>query len=225
MIGGMNYPGGKAKTFQHIINLMPPHEVYIEPFLGFGSVIRQKSRSPKEIALDLNPKVLQDEFFTANSILTLNQDAVAFLRAYKFEGHEVIYCDPPYYPSTRKRERVYKFDFNEQDHVDFLEVISKINARVIISGYASEIYNKYLSSWNFYTFKAKAHDGVRDECVWYNFARPAELHDYAYLGSNFRDRQKIKRRLERVKNRLEELTAQERAYLLSWLKETSCANQ
>ena len=32
----MTYPGGKssAGVYQKIINLMPPHEVYIEPFLG-----------------------------------------------------------------------------------------------------------------------------------------------------------------------------------------------
>ena len=40
----MSYPGGKAApgTFQKIINLMPPHEVYIEPFLGGGAILRKK---------------------------------------------------------------------------------------------------------------------------------------------------------------------------------------
>jgi DNA adenine methylase len=34
----MGYPGGKsgAGVYQTIINLMPPHTVYIEPFLGGG---------------------------------------------------------------------------------------------------------------------------------------------------------------------------------------------
>jgi site-specific DNA-adenine methylase len=40
----LSYPGGKggAGVYQAIINQMPPHEVYIEPFLGAGSVLRTK---------------------------------------------------------------------------------------------------------------------------------------------------------------------------------------
>ena len=40
----MGYPGGKAGAgvYQTIINLMPPHDVYIEPFLGGGAVMRLK---------------------------------------------------------------------------------------------------------------------------------------------------------------------------------------
>lgn len=219
----MNYPGGKAKTFQHIINLMPRHEVYIEPFVGFGSVIRNKARCKKEIVLDLDHKVLNDDFFKINKITTLNKNAIDFLRNYPFEGHEVIYCDPPYYPSSRKREKVYKFDFSEKDHLDFLELVVCINARIIISGYESDVYFQQLKAWNFHSFNAKAHDGIRKECVWYNFEKPHELHDYSCLGENFRERQTIKRRLERMKSRIEELSPQERAYLCSWLKETSNA--
>lgn len=32
----MTYPGGKGNAYHKIINLIPPHEVYIEPFLGRG---------------------------------------------------------------------------------------------------------------------------------------------------------------------------------------------
>jgi hypothetical protein len=40
----MTYPGGKngTGTFQKIINQMPPHDVYIEAFLGSGAVMRLK---------------------------------------------------------------------------------------------------------------------------------------------------------------------------------------
>ncbi|KHE92566.1 MAG: hypothetical protein SCABRO_01681, partial [Candidatus Scalindua brodae] len=38
----MNYPGGKGGVFQKLINLMPPHDVYIETHLGGGAVIRNK---------------------------------------------------------------------------------------------------------------------------------------------------------------------------------------
>jgi hypothetical protein len=36
----MSYPGGKSGSgvYQTLINLMPPHDIYIEPFLGMGGV-------------------------------------------------------------------------------------------------------------------------------------------------------------------------------------------
>lgn len=34
--------GGKGRVFRQLISLMPPHEVYIEPFLGGGSVMLHK---------------------------------------------------------------------------------------------------------------------------------------------------------------------------------------
>jgi DNA adenine methylase len=34
----MAYDGGKGNLYQKIINLVPPHRVYIEPFLGGGAV-------------------------------------------------------------------------------------------------------------------------------------------------------------------------------------------
>jgi len=54
----MRYVGGKAKTFHHVINLIPPHEVYIEPFLGVGTVMRAKLPSAIEIGIDLDPRPL-----------------------------------------------------------------------------------------------------------------------------------------------------------------------
>lgn len=40
----MPYLGGKSQagTYQRIINLIPPHDVYIEPFLGGGAIARLK---------------------------------------------------------------------------------------------------------------------------------------------------------------------------------------
>lgn len=38
----MAYSGGKGGdgVFQKIINQMPPHQIYVEAFLGMGSVLR-----------------------------------------------------------------------------------------------------------------------------------------------------------------------------------------
>lgn len=54
----MPYPGGKAGAgvFHRIINLMPPHQVYIEPFLGDAAVMRAKRPAALNIGLDLDPE-------------------------------------------------------------------------------------------------------------------------------------------------------------------------
>ena len=213
----MYYPGGKAKTFHHVVNLMPPHRVYIEPFLGLGSVMKAKRRSEIEFGIDLDYRALELSNLINTGIHLVQGDGIGFLEKYPFEGDEVVYCDPPYYPEVRKRSRVYRFDFDHFEHVRFLELVSGLNARIIISGYEHKIYNQYLKSWNVRTFKAKAHDGIREERLWFNFTLPTKLHDYRYLGSNFRERQAIQRRISRIKNRLSNLTAQERSFLQEWL--------
>ena len=51
----MQYPGGKngAGVYQKLINLTPPHSVYIEPFLGSGAVMRLKRPAGLNVGVDL----------------------------------------------------------------------------------------------------------------------------------------------------------------------------
>jgi hypothetical protein len=56
-----SHPGGKggAGVYQTLINLMPPHEVYIEPFLGHGTILLKKRPALLSIGLDLDPQAVQ----------------------------------------------------------------------------------------------------------------------------------------------------------------------
>lgn len=54
----MNYPGGKGQVFQRLINLMPPHEVYIETHLGGGSIIRNKLPARQNIGIEIDPTLI-----------------------------------------------------------------------------------------------------------------------------------------------------------------------
>ena len=56
----MPYPGGKggAGVYQTIINGMPRHEVYVEPFLGGGAVMAAKRPACLNIGVDLDAEVI-----------------------------------------------------------------------------------------------------------------------------------------------------------------------
>lgn len=87
---------------------------------------------------------------------------------------------------------------------------------VIVSGYWSELYATELAGWHTTTFRAMTRGGKpRTEWLWYNFEPPAELHDYRYLGSGFRERERIKRKKKRWVSRLERMPELERQALLA----------
>lgn len=214
----MRYPGGKGKCFQHIINLLPKHITYIETHLGGGAVLRHKAPARESIGIDIDPDVIRWwrvhhpalAMFIAGNALTI-------LRSYPFTGSEVVYCDPPYLPSTRKRSRVYPCDLTEDDHLELLSVLKKLPCRVAISGYPSRLYEYELRDWNDLQFVAKAHDGARAECLWINYEIPDELHDTRFLGASFRQRQDVKRRMNRLQARISRLTKPEQHHLAAWL--------
>jgi DNA adenine methylase len=54
----LRYPGGKARIAPWIVEHLPPHSVYIEPFFGGGSVLFTKTRSPIEVANDIDDRVV-----------------------------------------------------------------------------------------------------------------------------------------------------------------------
>jgi len=57
----MNYPGGKggAGVAQTLINLMPPHSVYVEPFLGGAAVMRQKRPANLNVGIEQSTATLE----------------------------------------------------------------------------------------------------------------------------------------------------------------------
>lgn len=53
------YPGGKNVTFRNIINEAPPHDIYLEPFVGSGAVLMNKKIAPMfSIGIDQDGRAL-----------------------------------------------------------------------------------------------------------------------------------------------------------------------
>ena len=146
----------------------------------------------------------------------LNCDSVEFLGAYPFTGDEFIYSDPPYLMETRSSKRaIYEYEYTTSDHVVLLDVLRSIPCKVMISGYPSSLYDQMLAGWHKYTFDAVTRSGkMATEVLWMNYPEPNQLHDYQYLGEDFRERERIKRKKNRWVARLEQLDPLERKAIL-----------
>lgn len=217
----MRYPGGKGKSFQHVINLMPPHRIYIETHLGSGAVLRNKRPAARNIGIELDARVVDKwKALSVPDLELVHGRAEDFLMQFEFSGDELAYVDPPFVPSTRRRSRVYTYDYTQDDHVRLLDVLLKLPCKVILSGYASELYAEALPRWRQHTFNAKTHAGVRCETLWFNFEPPTVLHDARYVGENFREREVRRRRLLRFQDRLARMDPIERVEVARWLHES-----
>jgi len=198
----MRYPGGKFRLYQQIINLMPPHRVYIETHLGGGAVLRNKTAAVFNIGIDRDLSVVCSfKGVFGKNYKIICSEAESFLKAYRFKGDELVYADPPYWPSSRKSKKSpYRYDYTEQQHLELLKILLTLPCQVMISGYRSEAYSKILAGWHQYSLIGTSHTGKREEIIWTNF-ETSVLHDTRFIGKTFRDRQTIRRKRERWKER------------------------
>lgn len=210
-----SYFGSKATSglFQPLIAMMPPHDTYIETHLGGGAVMRRKPPALRNIAIDLDPKPLK-LFECDYPVEKIHGCAHQFLSAYAYHGRELVYCDPPYLHHTRSSTRRYRFDYEEQDHIELLEILKGLPCSVILSGYPSNVYDELLTDWGTLELQVMNQGGVRTEKVWFNFT-PDRVHWCRYAGKNFTDRQRIKRKAENWGRRYQELPRPERLAVLS----------
>lgn len=87
------------------------------------------------------------------------------------------YIDPPYLMSSRTGGENYSHEFDEKQHISLLSLLKKVLGKVVLSGYASELYSDLLRGWNTYFREEKLAnttlcDGKkepRQEVLWANF--------------------------------------------------------
>jgi len=211
----MGYFGSKATSglCQAIIAMMPPHDTYIESHLGGGAIMKRKPPALRNIGIDLNPKALAN-FECSYPVQLISGCAHRFLSDYDYQGRELIYSDPPYLLSTRTSGRRYRFDYDEENHIELLELLKRLPCHVMLSGYPSALYDDLLKGWRSLELQVMNQDGVRTEKLWFNFTVD-RLHWASYAGKNFTHRQSVKRKAANWGRRYKALPRAERLAVLA----------
>jgi hypothetical protein len=219
MLQVMGYLGSKAASgaFQAIIALMPPHDTFVDLFVGSGAILLRKEPAAASYAVDLDGAVL-DRLPTRPGLVKLRGDALTFLDEFDYAAARrvLIYADPPYLHETRTSRKRYEHELSDRQHIELLDRLRASPASVILSGYPSRLYDEHLPGWNTYEFQVMTRGGPRTEKLWLNFKASA-AHWASYAGVNFTDRQRIKRKAERWATNYGELPPGERLAVLAAL--------
>lgn len=267
----MAFPGGKAGagTYQTIINQIPPHAVYIEPFLGAGAILRHKRPAARSCAVEIDGSVLDAWIGGGDVGDAVSCAGIPNLELYHCDGIEwlrhffgfyraavaagacdgppldpatppaasrahatsaevacngaarathnratFVYCDPPYPLASRRSGRLYDHELTDEDHANLVATLkhaASAGAMVCVSSYDNPLYREALDGWRTVRFWSTTRGGrMAEECLWMNYPEPDELHDYRYLGSNKRQREKLRRRIRNWTRALQRLPKKQR---------------
>ena len=213
----MSYLGGKGNCYSRVLGAMPTHCVYIETHLGGGAVMRAKRPAERQIGIDADEKVIKAWRRRGAACELVHGDAADFLSRFPFTGEELVYADPPYPMAARNERNRYRHDYDERDHAILLEVLVGLNCKVLVSGQLTPLYCERLAHWRRIEFKSGGRRGGRTETLWANFPESDSLHEPAKAGATFRDRERVKRRLATMRQKVERMNGAERSLFVEWL--------
>lgn len=98
-----------------------------------------------------------------------NINAIDLIKRYNNED-TLIYCDPPYLQSLRKKN-MYAVEMSDEQHIELLNVLKSSKSKIVLSGYDNKLYNDLLSDWFTDEKTTTAQMGLRrTEKLWMNYS-------------------------------------------------------
>lgn len=100
-----------------------------------------------------------------------NRPAADILKLYDDTG-TLFYCDPPYAHITRGDAKAYGFEMNDDEHRQLAVHLRAVKGLVVVSGYASSLYDELFDGWRVIRAPEKFCHSVksaRTEVLWVNF--------------------------------------------------------
>ena len=225
--GIKSYFGGKggSGTYQALINQIPPHHTYVAGFLGHDAIFRMKAPAMDNIGIDISSRVIRAwkqatlyHPLSEKNTWFLEGDFLAMNRNVWDTAGTFLYLDPPYPMETRKSARNrYDYELSTTEHEVLLSKALAANCMVAISSYPNALYDARLKGWRYIDFSSRTRGGTATERLYMNYPEPTELHDYSYLGSDFKEREQIKIKFGRWINNFESLPALEQNMRIQYL--------
>lgn len=83
-----------------------------------------------------------------------------------------FYADPPYPLQSRVSKNDYKYEFDNDLHLELSEILHGLEGKAMISSYDNELYRELYSDWTMVKLTKKL-NGLRtksqQECLWFNY--------------------------------------------------------
>jgi DNA adenine methylase len=226
----MYYPGNKniPGLIQKIINQIPPCTDFYELYAGSAAVSRFLSVLPgmslRYHLNEIDPEITARNDYPAGSIVTTVPavDLIKSLPSAVSLGVPFFFIDPPYHHESRPfNTHLYKFEMSHDDHVQLLLTVADLKYNCMIIHPWCFLYDKFLEGWRTVQIKVRYHNKTSLENLYMNYPGPVQLLTYDLYGTDCWDRQRIKRKGDRLVKKLLSLPAAERNYIINRIKNTS----
>ena len=230
-----NYPGSKSASgvIQRILNNIPEHDIFVDMCAGSGAVgfAALKLLESTVIMCEKYQPVFQQleqkkqELPMLPGRLYLKHiDSIDFYFDRMIDGNTfertIFYIDPPYLKMTRRSSRnLYGVEWNENDHLYMLNLVNRLKEKtgsdIMINHYDCDLYRDQLKGWFTEEYTTMTRGGATKDKLWMSYdITKRKLATTSFLGKNFSDRQRIKRRKESFLKKLKNMPLHERQAIL-----------
>ena len=126
-----------------------------------------------------------------------------------------VFLDPPYLKFVRPGSLdLYKYDMTYEDHYRLLLAVLDLKCNCMIIHPQCKLYDLVLKSFRQVQVTVRYHNKTSHEIMYMNYAVPDRLLNYSVVGIDCWDRQRIKRKGDRLVKKITELPVLEQNYLI-----------
>ena len=113
---------------------------------------------------------------TTHLVQIEHMDALKLISRYD-NSDVLMYLDPPYLRSTRRSGALYNHEMDNEGQLLLLDAITKSRAKIVISGYESELYNQCLAGWYKDSTQSQTTSAeMATETIWMNYEPPTQQY-------------------------------------------------
>lgn len=104
-----------------------------------------------------------------------NRPAIQLIQEFD-DAETLIYVDPPYLPELLSNS-YYKHEMTRDEHFELLQVLNISKAKIILSGYESQLYDENLANWSKFVVPTATFTGKKkNEILWLNYEPTGQMN-------------------------------------------------